>query len=204
MKKLGISVVGLLLIFIFILQSCKVDEISTPKTANITALTCSSATFSVAATSGASYTGTASVPYTGGNGVDYTAGVAVASTGVAGLTATLSAGTLASGNGTASFVITGTPSTSGTASFAVDLGGQSCTLSLPVAVSKTSISTLTCTVAPAAGTSGTSYSGTVTMAYTGGNSGTYDISTASSTGVEGLTATLAAGKYTNVCWYGNF
>jgi len=197
MKKLGISVVGLLLTFIFIFQSCKVDEISTPKTASITALNCSGVTFSVAATSGASYTGTASVPYTGGNGVDYTAGVAVASTGVAGLTATLSAGTLASGNGTASFVITGTPSTSGTASFAVDLGGQSCTLSLPVAVSKTSISTLTCTVAPAAGTSGTSYSGTVTMAYTGGNGGTYDISTASSTGVEGLTATLAAGKLAN-------
>jgi hypothetical protein len=194
MKKGGISVVGLLLTFIFIFQSCKVDEITI---ASINALTCSSATFSATATNGTSYTGTASVPYTGGNAVNYPAGVAIASTGVSGLTATLSAGTLASGNGTASFIITGTPVAAGTASFAISLGGQSCTLSLPVAISKTSISTLTCTVAPANGTNETAYSGTVTMAYTGGNGGAYPISTASSTGVEGLTATLAAGTLTN-------
>ncbi|GAB2645460.1 hypothetical protein GCM10027035_44450 [Emticicia sediminis] len=197
MKRRGILVVGILLTFISIFQACKSEEITTVKTATITALTCSAATFSATATSGASYTGTATVTYTGGNGIAYDAGSPVASTGVTGLTATLSAGTLASGSGTASFVITGTPAASGIANFSIDLGGQNCTLSLPVAVSKSSIATLVCTVAPAIGTNGTAYTGTVTMAYTGGNGGTYDVSTASSTGVEGLTATVAAGTLAN-------
>ncbi|GGD43770.1 hypothetical protein GCM10011514_04620 [Emticicia aquatilis] len=191
------TVVGIMLTFILVFQACKTDEVTTVKTATITALTCSSTTFSATATSGASYTGTAAVPYTGGNGVAYDAGASVASTGVTGLTATLSAGTLASGSGTASFVITGTPASAGTATFAISLGGQSCKLSLPVAVSKASISTLICTVTPAIGTNGTAYTGTVTMAYTGGNGGAYDVSTASSTGVEGLTATVAAGTLAN-------
>lgn len=41
------------------------------------------------------------------------------------------------------------------------------------------------------------YTGTVTMAYTGGNGGTYAMSSAASTGVEGLVATLAAGTLAN-------
>ncbi|WP_109743747.1 carbohydrate-binding domain-containing protein [Arcicella aurantiaca] len=197
MIKKSLVVVSFVLTFILSFQSCKTDEITAVKTASITGLTCGSVTFSATATSGASYTGTATVPYTGGNGVAYTAGAPVASSGVTGLTATLSAGTLATGSGTASFVITGTPSAAGTASFPIDLGGQSCTLSLPVVASKANISTLVCTVAPAVGTNGTAYTGTVTMAYTGGNGGTYDVSVASSTGVEGLTATLAAGTLAN-------
>ena len=197
MKERSILFVGILLTFILIFQACKSEEITTVKTASITALTCSNATFSATATNGASYTATASVPYTGGNGVEYAAGTAVASSGVTGLTATLSAGILAKGSGKANFIITGTPTTSGTANFPIDLGGQTCTLSLPVAISKSSISTLVCTVAPSIGTSGTAYTGTVTMAYTGGNGGTYDVSTASSTGVEGLTATIAAGTLAN-------
>lgn len=190
-------VVGLLLTFILIVQSCKIEDITTAKTASITTLNCSSATFSASATSGASYAATASVSYEGGNGADYPSGTAVASTGVTGLTATLSAGTLANGNGTAGFAITGTPVSSGTATFAITLGGQTCSLYLPVVASKASISTLTCTVAPAAGTSGTPYSGSATMAYTGGNGGAYGISTAASVGVEGLTATLVAGTLAN-------
>jgi hypothetical protein len=137
------------------------------------------------------------VPYTGGNGVTYPAGIAVASTGVMGLTATLAEGTLASGNGTASFVITGTPNIAGTASFSIELGGQSCTLALPVVQSKASVSTLTGTITPTTGTSGTAYTGTITLDYTGGNGGSYEASTASSTGVEGLTATLVAGTLAN-------
>ncbi|MDZ7935052.1 MAG: carbohydrate-binding domain-containing protein [Emticicia sp.] len=197
MFKKSILFISILLAPIFVFQSCKTDEITTVKTATITALTCSAATFSTTATSGASYTATASVPYTGGNGVEYTAGTAVASSGVLGLTATLSAGILATGAGSANFIITGTPTTSGTANFSIDLGGQSCMLSLPVAVSNASISTLICTVAPVIGTNGTAYSGTVTMAYTGGNGGTYGVSTASSLGVEGLKATVAAGILAN-------
>lgn len=196
MNRKNFLVVSTIWAFILIFQSCKDKEI-TAQSATITALDCSSVLFSATATSGASYTATASVPYTGGNGVAYTESKAVASSGVTGLTATLSAGTLVSGNGAANFVITGTPTSVGTASFSIALGGQSCTLALPVVASKASISTLSCTVAPAAGTNGAVYSGTVTMAYTGGNSGTYDVSTASSTGVEGLTATVAAGTLAN-------
>jgi uncharacterized protein (TIGR02145 family) len=52
----------------------------------------------------------------------------VASTGVIGLTATLSAGTFANGSGALTYTITGTTSNGGTASFAINIGGQSCTL----------------------------------------------------------------------------
>jgi trimeric autotransporter adhesin len=193
MKKNSIFLTRLSIIFFVIFQGCKSPEVGVPNPV-ITAINCSSATFSAVATNGMSYTGTAIVPYVGGNGAAFPAGTDVVSSGVTGLTATLSAGTLSSGNGSASFVITGTPTSVGTATFAIALGGQSCTLSLPVIASKASISTLTCTVAPAAATNGTAYTSSITMAYTGGNGGNYDISTASSTGVEGLTATLAAGK----------
>jgi uncharacterized protein (TIGR02145 family) len=74
---------------------------------------------------------TASVPYTGGDGGYYTA-QSIASTGVTGLTATLAAGTLANGNGSVTYSITGTPASAGTASFAITLGGQSCNIALTV------------------------------------------------------------------------
>lgn len=72
------------------------------------------------------------IPYTGGNGGTHS-GQTVSSTGVTGLTATLTAGTFANGSGSLTYTITGTPSTSGTASFALDIGGQTCTLSRAVA-----------------------------------------------------------------------
>ena len=74
-----------------------------------------------------------SISYTGGNGGVYIAQSFV-STGVTGLTATLSAGTLAIGSGTLSFTITGTPNTTGLASFAITFGGQNCTLTRPVGI----------------------------------------------------------------------
>jgi hypothetical protein len=48
------------------------------------------------------------------------------------LTANLSAGTLAVGTGNLVYTITGTPTTSGTASFAINIGGQTCTLKITV------------------------------------------------------------------------
>jgi hypothetical protein len=72
-----------------------------------------------------------SVPYTAGNGGIYNAQT-LSSTGVTGLTASLAAGTLANGSGSLTYTITGTPTTSGTASFAISIGGQSCTLNLVV------------------------------------------------------------------------
>jgi hypothetical protein len=73
------------------------------------------------------------VPYIGGNGSVFS-GYSVVSTGVNGLTATLPAGNYATGSGNLSFVITGTPTRAGTASFAISIGGQSCTLKIPVSL----------------------------------------------------------------------
>jgi hypothetical protein len=56
----------------------------------------------------------------------------VNSTGVTGLTATLVAGTFANGSGTLTYTITGTPSSSGNANFAINIGGRVCTLSRSV------------------------------------------------------------------------
>jgi uncharacterized protein (TIGR02145 family) len=71
------------------------------------------------------------VPYSGGNG-GYYATQSITSTGVLGLTATLSAGNFEVGSGNLIYTITGTPATSGTASFAISVGGQSCTFSINV------------------------------------------------------------------------
>lgn len=117
------------------------DPTPTTSAATVTALNCASATFSGTPQANAAFTGTATVPYTGGNGVAYSAGSGIASTGVTGLTATLAAGTLASGTGSVTYAISGTPSASGTATFAISLGGQSCTLSLTVSAASSSSGT---------------------------------------------------------------
>ncbi|WP_028526655.1 DUF3500 domain-containing protein [Runella limosa] len=117
------------------------DPTPTTSAATVTALTCASVTFSGTPQANAAFTGTATVPYTGGNGVGYSAGSGIASTGVTGLTATLAAGTLVSGTGSVTYAISGTPSASGTAAFAISLGGQSCTLSLTVSAASSSSGT---------------------------------------------------------------
>ena len=139
--KVNNFLAGVVLSTTFLIIACnKTDDtgVTPTTTAAVNALSCSSATFSATATASAAYTGTATVPYTGGNGAAYSTGTAIASTGVTGLTATLAAGTLASGVGSATFAITGTPSAAGTASFAISLGGQSCTLALTVNAASTS------------------------------------------------------------------
>lgn len=67
------------------------------------------------------------ISYTGGNGGVHT-GQVVRSTGVFGLYAALSAGSFNSVEGSLTYIIFGTPATSGTASFALNIGGQTCTL----------------------------------------------------------------------------
>jgi hypothetical protein len=74
---------------------------------------------------------TANVPYTGGNG-GYIAAQTLNSTGVTGITATLSQGLLANGAGTLAFALSGTPSGTGTATFALTIGGQSCSFTVSV------------------------------------------------------------------------
>ncbi len=99
---------------------------------SITALNCGTATGSGTLTSGNVASGVSyTVPYTGGNGGNY-ATQTIPSTGVTGLTATITAGAFASGTGNLSVDITGTPSSNGTASFALTIGGQSCTLATNV------------------------------------------------------------------------
>jgi len=100
----------------------------------ITALNCSSATNNGTLTATTTASGVTSViSYTGGNGGSHN-GQVVTSTGVTGLIATLQAGTFTNGNGSLTYTITGTPTTSGTASFALSIGGKTCTLTRTVAI----------------------------------------------------------------------
>ena len=93
-------------------------------------LACLSAT-----TTGSTFTGgrdlsgvSISISYTGGNGGSYT-GQTIASTGaVTGLTATLAAGNFAFGSGSLIYSLTGSPIGSGTATFPITIGGQTCNL----------------------------------------------------------------------------
>ena len=74
---------------------------------------------------------TATLTYTGGNGKTYLT-KSYNSTGVTGLSAILLAGTLANGEGTLVYTISGTPTTAGTANFAISLGSKSCTITITV------------------------------------------------------------------------
>ncbi len=122
-----------LLIFLTLL-SCKKSDSGNGGTtsASITALSCASVSFSSTATVNAAFSSTGTVPYIGGNGLAYAAGGSIASTGVTGLVATLQASTLANGTGNLNYTVTGTPTTAGTATFAISFGGQSCSINLTV------------------------------------------------------------------------
>jgi len=72
-----------------------------------------------------------SIPYTGGNGGSFSQQT-INSTGVTGLTANLSDGLIESGAGNLALTITGTGATAGVASFAINFGGQNCTVDVPV------------------------------------------------------------------------
>lgn len=69
--------------------------------------------------------------YTGGNGSSYPT-QDVTSTGVVGLTAHLDSGILNNGAGNLVYVITGTPTTTGTANFTISIGGKSCSFGITV------------------------------------------------------------------------
>lgn len=98
----------------------------------VLSIDCAGATNNGTLTAGEPASGVDSViAYTNGNGGTY-AGETVTSTGVTGLTATLVAGTFANGAGSVTYTITGTPNSGGTASFAISIGGQSCTLTRTV------------------------------------------------------------------------
>ena len=122
-------------------------------TGTIGSINCTTSTNSGTLTQGTLASGvSSSIPYAGGNGGTHT-GQIVTSSGVTGLTATLAAGTFASGNGTVNYTISGTPITSGTASFALNIGGQTCTLNISVAnnlVAQYPVGSLFCATGPTA------------------------------------------------------
>ncbi len=168
----------------------------------VTTLDCAGAINNGTLTSGTLANGVSSVlSYTGGNQGSYSA-QSVSSTGVTGLTAVLAAGNFASGAGTITFDITGTPSTGGTANFAINVGGQTCTFSRAVVLPVGTITTLNCAGATNIGVplkGGVAITGVtrIVVPYTGGNGGSYGAQTISSTGVTGVTATLSAGTLAN-------
>ncbi len=167
---------------------------------SITGLNCSGAT-----TNGALYVNQAAsnvsvaVPYTGGNGGGYT-GQSVTSTGVTGLTATLSDSIFANGDGNLVYQITGTPLEVGAASFTLNLGGKTCSLSIPVQTPSGSIGSLNCGFSNIIGNLTATISAIgvrVFIPYTGGNGGDHNGQIVNSTGVVGLTATLDPGSFFN-------
>jgi uncharacterized protein (TIGR02145 family) len=100
----------------------------------ITTLSCGTASLTGSLTSNqAANAVSVSVPYSGGNGAQYSA-QSITSTGVTGLIATLSVGYFAAGAGNLVYTISGTPTASGTATFAITLGGQSCSITMSVGV----------------------------------------------------------------------
>ena len=71
------------------------------------------------------------INYVGGNGKTYAAQT-INSTGVTGLVANLQTGNLTTGNGVLTYTISGTPTTAGTANFAIAFGGKSCAITITV------------------------------------------------------------------------
>jgi uncharacterized protein (TIGR02145 family) len=147
---------------------------------------------------------TIKINYQGGNGKGHL-GQTVSSTGVTGLTATLSSGTFATGNGTLTYVITGNPASSGLAKFAINIGGKTCEISRSVASANSNISALNCNTAVNTGATGPQLNKLVkgysipgaksTIAYLGGDGSNYAGQVINSTGVTGLQATLSAGIF---------
>lgn len=136
------------------------------------------------------------VGYTGSNGGFYDAAT-ISSTGVTGLTANLLAGSFNKTSGGVTFYVTGTPNSTGTASFNINLGGQSCTVSLTV-LPPSGLATLTCGSALVTGSAinvNTAINGqTITIPYTNGNGGPYNSATIASSNPQ-ITALLNAGNF---------
>lgn len=180
-------------------QNCMLAIPVRPQAA-VASFTCGSAsTLGTLTSAVAAANVSSSIPYSGGNSGGYAA-QSVTSTGVTGLTATRTAGLLANGSGSVTYTISGTPSAVGTADFAITLGGQSCTLSIPVNPPPAAVTAFTCGSATNSGSlySGTAAAGvTSSIPYTGGNGGTFTAQSVSSVGVSGLVATLSAGTLAN-------
>jgi uncharacterized protein (TIGR02145 family) len=138
------------------------------------------------------------IPYTGGNGGPYS-GEAVASTGVTGLTATLTAGSFASGTGTVTYDISGTPASAGAANFELNVGGQTCVLTWTVSAAipgNATCSGATISATPCSDVANTTLNDDGTTA-----DGTeYDWTDATTSGAANTTTTRALVDIGGQCW----
>ncbi|MEF9478756.1 hypothetical protein OWR28_14520 [Chryseobacterium sp. 1B4] len=115
-------------------------------TAAVTQLLCSASTTIGTLEAGTHASGVSvMVPYNGGNGGVYS-GLNIPSIDVTNLNAVLVSGTLNNGSGILVFNIIGTPSSAGSATFNIDLGGESCSFSIPVQPSSNFIDVVDVTV----------------------------------------------------------
>lgn len=181
------------------LKTCTVTLTVTAPAGAITSLDCANGRTIGTLTNGQAASGVSfKVPYTGGNTGSHS-GQVVVSTGVTGLTATLAAGNFANGNDSVTYTVTGTPTSVGTANFALNIGGRSCTYAATVNAIPGTITALNCANGRLIGTlmNGTAALSTDSfkVPYTGGNGGAHSGQIVSSTGVGGLTATLNAGSF---------
>ena len=174
--------------------NCSFSRISS-STPVVSTLNCAGATLTGTLTSGTAATGVfVTLPYTGGNGLAYNTQL-LSSTGITGLVASLTPGTLSNSvGGNLIFTISGTPTTSGVATFAINFGLQTCSFSVNVNTAPAVASLSNCATATAGTlTAGTLASGvTQTISYTGGNGAGYSTISWPSAGVSGLTATATA------------
>jgi len=164
---------------------------------NVTDLKCTQRTVSGSLYNGVPVSGvTVSVPYSGGNGGVYL-GAQFSSSVISGMTANLANGILNNGDGNLVFTISGTPTTTGTATFTIAIAGQSCSFQIPVGTLTAHVGGLTCNSAsfsPALMETGTSYIGTMSVPYTDGNGVAYPQGPIQS--VNGLNFRLRAGTLT--------
>lgn len=115
-------------------QTCTLTRSVNAPVGSVSGINCAGAITTGTLLAGSAASGVVStISYTGGNGGSHS-GQTVISTGVAGLTATLTGGNFANGSGTLTYTITGTPTSAGPANFAINIGGKTCTLSVPVEV----------------------------------------------------------------------
>jgi uncharacterized protein (TIGR02145 family) len=98
----------------------------------ITALNCSGVSVNGSLNNGTAASNVSFViSYEGGNGGPYSS-QSISSTSVVGLTTNLQAGSFATGNGSLTFTVSGTPSSIGNALFSLTIAGQVCSISMVV------------------------------------------------------------------------
>jgi uncharacterized protein (TIGR02145 family) len=181
-------------------QMCTYSVLVQPAIGTVSSLNCSGASVTGALVAGQAVSGVViSVPYTGGNGGSYSA-QSVLSTGVTGLTASSNGSNFENGMGEVEYTVTGIPTVSGTASFSLSLGGQSCVVSVTIQAAPGTITALNCEASTLSGalTPGVSVGNvTIMVTYSGGNGGVYSGQAVGSSGVTGLTASVPGGTFVN-------